>query len=39
VPIYNIHKLFAGLRDAYEITGNDQAKKVLIGLEIGLLSS
>jgi DUF1680 family protein len=32
VPIYNIHKLFAGLRDAYEITGNDQAKKVLIGL-------
>jgi DUF1680 family protein len=32
VPIYNIHKLFAGLRDAYEITGNQQAKKVLIGL-------
>ncbi|WP_220398888.1 glycoside hydrolase family 127 protein [Flavobacterium cellulosilyticum] len=32
VPIYNIHKLFAGLRDAYEITGNEQAKKVLIGL-------
>ena len=32
VPIYNIHKLFAGLRDAYEFTGNDQAKQVLIGL-------
>lgn len=32
VPIYNIHKLFAGLRDAYEIGGNDQAKQVLIGL-------
>ena len=32
VPIYNIHKLFAGLRDAYEIGGNKQAKQVLIGL-------
>lgn len=32
VPIYNIHKLFAGLRDAYEIANNPQAKKVLIGL-------
>ena len=32
VPIYNIHKLFAGLRDAYEITDNQQAKQVLIGL-------
>lgn len=32
VPIYNIHKLFAGLRDAYEIGGNNQAKQVLIGL-------
>jgi DUF1680 family protein len=32
VPIYNIHKLFAGLRDAYEITDNQQAKRVLIGL-------
>lgn len=32
VPIYNIHKLFAGLRDAYEIAGNEQAKKVLLGL-------
>lgn len=32
VPIYNIHKLFAGLRDAYEIGNNNQAKQVLIGL-------
>lgn len=32
VPIYNIHKLFAGLNDAYQITGNNQAKEVLIGL-------
>ncbi|MVM37750.1 glycosyl hydrolase [Spirosoma sp. HMF3257] len=32
VPLYNIHKLFAGLRDAYEYAGNQQAKKVLIGL-------
>ena len=32
VPLYNIHKLFAGLRDAYEYTGNQQAKQVLIGL-------
>ena len=32
VPLYNIHKLFAGLRDAYEYAGNQQAKRVLIGL-------
>jgi uncharacterized protein len=32
VPIYNIHKLFAGLRDAYTIGENTQAKAVLIGL-------
>ncbi|MEZ0607799.1 beta-L-arabinofuranosidase domain-containing protein [Fibrella sp. WM1] len=32
VPLYNIHKLFAGLRDAYEYAGNQQAKHVLIGL-------
>ncbi|MFN8356143.1 MAG: glycoside hydrolase family 127 protein [Spirosomataceae bacterium] len=32
VPLYNIHKLFAGLRDAYEFTGNQQAKQILIGL-------
>ncbi|WP_040005294.1 glycoside hydrolase family 127 protein [Fibrisoma limi] len=32
VPLYNIHKLFAGLRDAYAYAGNGQAKQVLIGL-------
>ena len=32
VPLYNIHKLFAGLRDAYEYAGNKQAKQVLVGL-------
>lgn len=32
VPLYNIHKLFAGLRDAYQFTNNKQALQVLIGL-------
>lgn len=32
VPWYNIHKLFAGLVDVYNYTGNKQAKKVLIKL-------
>ncbi|GAB3808601.1 glycoside hydrolase family 127 protein [Spirosoma humi] len=32
VPLYNIHKLFAGLRDAYEYAGNQQAKQVFVGL-------
>ena len=32
VPLYNIHKLFAGLRDAYAYGGNQQAKQVLIEL-------
>lgn len=32
VPLYNIHKLFAGLRDAYLITGNKKAKDILIKL-------
>lgn len=32
VPLYNIHKLFAGLRDAYEIAGNKKAKEVLVKL-------
>ena len=30
VPLYNIHKVYAGLRDAYVIAGNEQAKKMLI---------
>ena len=32
VPLYNIHKLFAGLRDAYLNTGNGQAKDILVKL-------
>ena len=30
VPIYNVHKTFAGLRDAWIIAGNKQARDVLI---------
>ena len=30
VPLYNIHKIFAGLRDAYLYTGNVQAKDMLV---------
>ncbi|HSD06737.1 glycoside hydrolase family 127 protein [Flavobacterium sp.] len=32
VPIYNIHKLFAGLNDAYRYTGSEKAKTILIKL-------
>jgi len=32
VPLYNLHKLLAGLRDAYMIAGKDQAKEILIQL-------
>ena len=32
VPFYNIHKLFAGLHDAYIYAGNQQAKQVLMAL-------
>ncbi len=32
VPWYTMHKLFAGLRDAYLLTGNEKAKDVLIKL-------
>ncbi|MHC0439679.1 beta-L-arabinofuranosidase domain-containing protein [Flavobacterium sp. 3-210] len=32
VPIYNIHKLFAGLIDAYNYTGNEKAKEIVIKL-------
>ncbi len=32
VPLYNIHKLYAGLRDAYLIAGNEKAKEMLIKL-------
>ena len=30
VPLYNIHKTYAGLRDAWLYTGNEKAKKMLI---------
>jgi len=30
VPLYNIHKIFAGLKDAYAYTGNAQAKAMLL---------
>lgn len=32
VPWYNIHKIYAGLRDAWIFAGNEQALDVLIGL-------
>jgi hypothetical protein len=32
VPWYNLHKVYAGLRDAYHIGKNEQAKAVLIGM-------
>lgn len=32
VPWYNIHKTLAGLRDAYELGGNVQAKELLVRL-------
>ncbi|HEX8021304.1 glycoside hydrolase family 127 protein [Mucilaginibacter sp.] len=32
VPWYNLHKLFAGLRDAYLLAGNQQAKTVFLQL-------
>ena len=32
VPLYNIHKIFAGLRDAYLLTGNNDAKQMFINL-------
>lgn len=32
VPLYNIHKLYAGLRDVYQNTGNKKALEILINL-------
>lgn len=32
VPLYNIHKIYAGLRDAYWYGGSEKAKKILIKL-------
>ncbi|MEO5681270.1 MAG: beta-L-arabinofuranosidase domain-containing protein [Chitinophagaceae bacterium] len=30
VPWYNVHKMYAGLRDAWLYTGNDEAKKIFL---------
>ena len=32
VPLYNIHKTYAGLRDAYIIAGKEEAKGMLVAL-------
>ena len=32
VPLYNIHKIYAGLRDAYYFAGREDAKRMLIKL-------
>ncbi|MCX2583358.1 glycoside hydrolase family 127 protein [Pedobacter sp. MR22-3] len=32
VPLYNIHKIFAGLHDAYAVADNEKAKQMLIRL-------
>lgn len=32
VPLYNIHKIYAGLRDVYLQTGNETAKEMLVKL-------
>jgi len=32
VPWYNVHKTFAGLRDAYELAGNAKARALLVAL-------
>ena len=32
VPLYNIHKIFAGLRDAYLLYGSTECKEMFIGL-------
>ncbi|MBQ3658337.1 MAG: glycoside hydrolase family 127 protein [Bacteroidales bacterium] len=38
VPLYNIHKIFAGLRDAYLIAGKQDAKQMLIRLTDWMIS-
>ncbi len=32
VPFYNVHKIYAGLRDAWVYCSNEQAKKLFLGL-------
>jgi DUF1680 family protein len=31
VPWYNVHKMFAGLRDAWAYTGNEEARQLFLG--------
>ncbi len=38
VPLYNIHKIFAGLRDAYLIAGKQDAKQMLVRLTDWMIS-
>ncbi|MBS2099783.1 glycoside hydrolase family 127 protein [Carboxylicivirga linearis] len=38
VPLYNIHKIFAGLRDAYEFAHNQEALNMLIKLSDWFMS-
>jgi len=38
VPLYNIHKTFAGLHDAYKYAGNEKAKGMLIKLTDWMLT-
>lgn len=37
VPLYNIHKTYAGLRDAYQIAGKSKAKDMLINFSDWML--
>lgn len=37
VPLYNIHKIFAGLRDAFIFAGNTRAKQMLMDLSRWML--
>ncbi|WP_116106298.1 glycoside hydrolase family 127 protein [Lewinella sp. IMCC34191] len=39
VPLYNIHKIFAGLRDAYAYAGSEQAREMLIELSDWFLAT
>ncbi len=38
VPLYNIDKIFHGLRDAYQVGGSEQAKRMLLALGEWMLS-
>jgi hypothetical protein len=38
VPLYNIHKIYAGLRDAYLVAGKQDAKDMLVKLSDWMIS-